>query len=895
MTRLLVLACCTALAADYRPPAENRPAVVRPGAASILPGGRAIAPVGKHYKTGPGPFGLALNLKGTIAVTADGGPNRYSLTVVSSAKDGWHTEHLIAPKSKEEEADDNDRDWRSVFMGLAFEDDNDVFASEGESGKVRLVDARSGKRKQTYDLNQGEFRDSYSGDLAYDAASKRLYVLDQANFRLVIIDTAAKRVVSSVRVGRLPFSLALAPGGKRVYVAHIGMFEYKAIPGADAKNVRGTGLPFPAFGFPSPEARDGARRTTGQGTEVEVPGLGDANVAEANSVAVVDVSTPAKPEVVKYIHTGQPFGGRIAGGSSPSGIFATADRVFVSNGHNDSVSILDAASLEVIADVPMRIAGLEAYRGLLPIGLHYDAASKWLLVACAGINAIAVIDVEQRKVLGLIPTAWFPTRVTVKDGTVWVSCAKGFGTGPNASRTGPIPGSFGGERRQGALARFALPDAGELARLTGTVFGANGFGARPNTPPPALPAGAIEHVVIILKENRTFDEVFGDIETASNGAVAGLPVLARYGRFGVVNNRRGEFQQRLGLRNISVTPNHHALAQRFAFSDNFYADSEVSVDGHHWIVGSYPNAWTESTLMAAYGGQKKFRFPTAAPGRLLFAESNSSVHPEEQLEAGALWHHLDRHGVSFRNFGEGYELAGVDEGTGLKPTGARYLTNVPMPDPLFRNSSRQYPNYNMNIPDQFRASQFIKEIDELYVKPGKPLPRLLFIHLPNDHTAKPRPEDGYPFSASFVADNDYALGRIVEYLSHSAWWPKMAILVTEDDAQGGVDHIDSHRTVLMAISPYAKGNYVSHVNSSFPGLLKTVFKLLQMPPLNLYDATAADLLDCFQSTADLTPYKVVPVPVEIFEPEKAKEPLDPEPGPRMDDPRVLREQHRQPQ
>jgi len=249
----------------------------------------------------------------------------------------------------------------------------------------------------------------------------------------------------------------------------------------------------------------------------------------------------------------------------------------------------------------------------------------------------------------------------------------------------------------------------------------------------------------------------------------------------------------------------------------------VSVDGHHWLVGSYPNAWTESSLMAAYGGQKDFRFPTTAPGRLEFAGSDSSLHPEEQLEAGALWHHLERHGISFRNYGEGFELAGVDEGENLEPTGARYLTNVPMPEPLYRNTSRNYPQFNMNIPDQYRATQFIKEIQERSVNGGKPFPRFIFIHLPNDHMAKPRPQEGYPFPASYVADNDYALGRIVEFLSHTPWWRRMVIFITEDDAQGGVDHVDSHRTVFLAVSPYARKNYVSHRNSSFPGLLKTIF------------------------------------------------------------------------
>lgn len=890
MIREFFLLALAVSAADYRPPAENRPAVRRPGAASILPGGRAITPMGKQYYTGPGPFGLAINPKGTTIVTADGGPNRYSLTVIQKDRNAWRVRHHVAPKNAEEERQ-GEENWRSVFMGLAFADDSELFASEGESGRVRVVDTGSGNLKRVFDLNQGGFQDSYTGDLAYDQQTRRLYVLDQANFRLVVIDTRGRKILSSIRVGRLPFSLALSPDAKRVYVANIGMFEYKPVPGADPKRARETGLPFPAFGFPSEEAASGARRQTAAG-EVTVPGLGDPNAPESNSVAIVNVEDPASPKVEEFIRTGLPFP-ESHGGSSPSGVTATAERVYVSNGHNDSITVIDAKTRKVEKEVLLRIPGLEPYRGILPVGSFYDAENDWLLVACAGINAVAVVDNKKLAVIGYLPTAWFPTRVATIGGTAYVACAKGSGTGPNASRRGPETGSFHGERRRGSIAAFALPSPGDLAKSTAQVFYNNGFLPR-KQPAQAVPK-EIRHVVIIVKENRTFDEVFGDIEKASNGPVTALPVLARFGRYGVITSSPGELQQRLAIRGVSVTPNHHALAERFAFSDNFYADSEVSVDGHHWLVGAYPNAWTESTLMAAYGGQKRFRMPTEAPGRLLFAGSNSSVHPEEQLEDGALWHHLERNRITFRNFGEGFELAGADEGQGLKPTGARYLTNVPMPDPLYRNTSRNYPNYNMNIPDQYRATQFINEIEELYAKTGADLPRLLYIHLPNDHMAKARPEDGYPFSASYVADNDYALGRIVEYLSHSRWWANMAILVTEDDAQGGVDHIDSHRTIFLAISPYAKRNYVSKVNSSFPGLLKTAFRLLGIPPLNLFDATAADLADCFTMTPDLTPFRVRPVPAEVFDPAKAREPLDPKPGPRMDDPSVLREQHRQQQ
>jgi hypothetical protein len=158
--------------------------------------------------------------------------------------------------------------------------------------------------------------------------------------------------------------------------------------------------------------------------------------------------------------------------------------------------------------------------------------------------------------------------------------------------------------------------------------------------------------------------------------------------------------------------------------------------------------------------------------------------------------------------------------------------------------------------------------------------------------ARPRPDDGYPIEASFVADNDYALGRIVDYLSHSPWWKNMAVFITEDDAQGGVDHIDSHRTIFLHVGPYAKKNYVSHVNTSFPGMLKTTFRLLGLPALNLFDASASDLSDTFTSKPDFTPYTVQPVVKELFDPANARDPLDPKPGPKMDDPAFLREQHR---
>ncbi|MBK9167237.1 MAG: hypothetical protein IPM24_07205 [Bryobacterales bacterium] len=879
-----IVSCSLAAAQYYTAPAGERPALRRPGAPSILPGGRVISPLGTQYITGPGPLGLAASADGSTVVTANSGPERSSLTILERQRDRTRAaRHFVARRVRGEEQSEDD-EWRSVFMGLAFEGGQTLLAAEGNAGRLRRIHLSDGRTRRTWDLNGtfgGEtYADSYATDLAYDPDRHLVHVIDQANFRLVTVDVRRNQVVGSVRLGRLPFAIALSPDRRRAYVTNAGLFEYQPVPGADAANARETGLPFPAFGFPSAEAENGVERETARGP-VRVPGLGSPNVKEANSVAVVNLETHA---VEAFVRTGLPVGPQSEGGSSPSGIAATADRIYVSNANQDLITVIDAASLEILSEIPLRIPGLDALRGILPVGLAVHQTSGWLLVAEAGINAVGVIDIKTNQVIAHLPVGWFPTRIALDGDTVLVANAKGHGTGPNAR---PLEDeTFSGVLRRGTVSIFPLPFPRELPKLTALALAGNGFFPTEGDPPP-LP-DAIRHVVLIVKENRTFDEVFGDLREASNGPVAGFPGLARFGRNGYIDGRR----QRFSLQGVNVMPNHRALAERFAFSDNFYADAEVSVDGHHWLAGSYPNAWTESSLMSSYAGGRDFRIPTTAPGRLLFAGSNSSVHPEEILQAGTLWHHLERHGVPFRNFGEGFELAGVDEGTGLEPTGARLLTNMPMPGPLYRNTSRQYPGYNMNIPDQYRADQFIREVRQLYIDGDEPLPGLLFIHLPNDHMASARPEDGYPYEASFVADNDEALGRIVEFLSHTPWWRNMAIFITEDDAQGGRDHIDSHRTILLVASPWAKRNYVSHTNSSFPGLLKTVFRLLGLPPLNLFDAAAADLSDCFTSEPDFSPYKKLPVDERLFVPEKARAPDIPRPSPRMDDPAILREQHR---
>jgi len=455
---LLAIAPATLRAAEFRPPAGTRPAARRPGAETVLPGGRMLDPLGRAFQTGPGAFGLVISPDGRYAVTANGGPDRFSLTVLDMNSEPWQVSQLRAPREDERlaAANKDEDDWHSVFMGLAFADNHRLFASEGNNGRVREINLPAGRLQNVYKLDQGDWKDSFSGDLAYDASRHILYVIDQANFRVAVFNTKTQKLIANVRTGRLPFRMALSPDRNRLYVTNTGMFQYSVIPGADEKNPVETGLRFPAFGFPSKEAVEGVRAKTAAG-EVDVPGLGDPNVRESNSLAVIDVSDPAKAHVETFVRTGEPFGPNSAGGSGPTGVVATAGSIYVANGNQDSISVIDAVTLTIRAQIPLRIPELEHLRGILPLGLALDINNGRLLVAEAGINAVGVVDLANNKLMAHMPAAWFPTCVALDSGRVFVASAKGFGTGPNATRTGPLEDSFQGDRRTGALTVFDMP------------------------------------------------------------------------------------------------------------------------------------------------------------------------------------------------------------------------------------------------------------------------------------------------------------------------------------------------------------------------------------------------------------------------------------------------------
>lgn len=857
-------------------PAGERLTQIVPGGVTILPTGRLLTPYGKQIVVAPHPYGLALSPDGQTLVASSNGVGPFALTVVSGPD---AVEPVVTTISSAQEPD-----FRSTYQGVAVAPDGEtLYAAGGNDGRVHVFDRQSRRRLAVIGLNGDGWADSIPAQMALSRDGRTLLVVDQGNYRLAVIDTATQTVTGSVKTGRTPFAVAFSPDERAAYVANIGLFEYRPIERRPGKDERG--LPSPPFGYPSLETLLGTVLD-----ERNVPALGAFDVPEAYSVWGFDLADRAQPRFLFSTTTGIPIsytgdedeekqGQDVVGGSAPCALVVSERFVYVSNANNDTIQALDRqtgaiASTISLSDLLPRLLGpgltpasRRSLRGISPFGLALSPDGTRLYAALAGFNAVAVIDLTRTKnqVLGMIPAGWYAARVAVSpDGRrLYVTSGKGYGSGPNGG-VNFVPGPEGtniGRLMKGTISLMDVPADSQLPALTRQVLENNGVAAAPAVPAFLPP---VRHVLFITKENRTFDEMFGALP-----GVRGDATLARFGTPRPISG--------LGTNDpILVAPNHIALAQRYGISDNFYVDSDHSADGHRWLAGVAPNHWTESIVSAGYGGQMSYRDPTTAPGRRILFGSNSSVMPEDYGEAGTLWHHLARHGMGFRNWGEGFEFAGISEDAGLKPTGARLPINIPMPLPLFKNTSRAYPGYNTNIPDQYRADVFLREFGERYESGAEPLPRYLYMHLPNDHEAGPRPADGYPVRASFVADNDLALGRIVQHLSRSRFWEQFAIIVTEDDAQSGVDSVDAHRSLLMVISPWAKRGYVSRRHADISSIHHGVFDLLGVPPLSLYDALASDLSDFWTDTPDFTPYSVLGIDPRLFDPDKAKDPLDPE-------------------
>jgi len=876
---LLLLGQLSTAQVSITAPAGNLPAKIDRGGVTVLPNGRFVTPLGRQITVAPHPYGLVLSPDGKTLVTANSGTSPLSITIIRNFQSNNPEIQQIPPGSNTQNGV-----LASVFMGLAISPDNKtVFVAGGQTNKVYKFELATGKAIGTIDCSSAQYRHGYIGDMVLSKDGLSLYAVDQIGFRMLVIDVTTEKIIANVPVGRYPFGIALSPDQKKVYVANVGMYEYKPLASLDSNNLDGTSLEFPAFGYQTKASIEGIYTDS-----VKIPGLGPINAPESFSVWAIDVSKVQQASVVAKIKTGILIGEEIegvpaVGGSSPNSIVATDQYVFVSNGNNDCVSVIDARNNSMVNNIYLKLEPrLQNLRGAIPFGLAISPDQRHLYVAAAGINAIAVVDVPQSRVLGYLPTAWFPAKLAISnDGKqLIVANAKGYGSGPNGGvnfQPGP-EGSNIGKLMKGTVSILDIPGDDQLAALTEKVRNNNYKFASITTdqlkagkkhPIPLFPKhkkSPIKYWVFIAKENRTYDEVFGQL-TFGNGD----STLARFGRnVPTVSNRNNS----INLKNVTVMPNHLALAEQFAVSQNFFCDSDHSADGHRWLVGTYPNEWVETSTSASYGNNRSMRANSKAPGNWSMVGSSSAIYPEDYNEAGSIWDHFDRNKISYYNFGLGLGLAARLNGPQYKPLSVKYMVNYPLPGKLIDNSSRTFPVYNTAIPDQYRADMFIKEVDEKWANKGKKFPNIMIARIANDHGAEERAEDGYPLRESYMADNDLAIGRVVEYLSHTKYWKNMAIVITEDDAQGGVDHVDAHRSILLVISPYAKRQYAGSVHYSFGSIFKTFWHSMGTPYLNQYDATATDLSDLFTDSPDYTPYNAKPVDLRIFDPQKALTPID---------------------
>ncbi len=895
----LVLFTCLCLSVLFCPAQE--PAIrIEPAGAELWPSieenravlinGRILHPAGKLRRTQSYNWGMALHPDGkTLAMVNRDAAEFYSLQ-------GNVDSRRFPPYGVQRP----EAYGKGSYMGCVFSPDGTVFyLGDADNGRILKMDSRTGEVKGYFHLNGGDFQDSFAGDFVPSKDGKRLYVLDQFNYRLVILDTSSGEVKHSIGIGRNPFAIRISPDGRFAWICHVGIFTYPLLPGIRPDDRRTAGISFPAYGIPSIEAENG---TVAEGKNI--PGLGSPNHPDAMSVFQVDL---LENKVIRKIKTGYRIGverdgKRTVGGAHPASVAVGRNSIYVANAGNDTVSVVDISSGEVKREILLTLPRLETLRGILPFGIDLDAEEKRLYVACAGANAVAVLNLTDHAVEGWIPCGWFCNLVRCSpDGrSLYIYSAKGMGSGPNGGKDfqAPVRGTHPGDIMQGLLQVVDVPGIQQLKDMTATFFQGL-YRLRPSTEKgtatpgaiasiSSLPAGAIEHVVFIVKENRTFDQVFGQRTN-----VRGDASLAELGMKVAIHNKA----KTKTVRDADISPNHQALADQFSISDNFYCDSDQSNTGHRWVAGVYPNEWVEVNARSRI----QERIFSSAPGRRYVNGAAAVVNPEDYNEAGAMWEHLDRNGVRFYNFGMGMEMPASLEEKFDKYTGIRMSVSFPLPKALFDRTSRRYATFNMAIPDQFRVDMFEEEFAERWEKGKEPFPQLIAMVLPNDHLTEEHPKDGYPFRESYMADNDLALGRIIHKLSRTPYWKKMLVIVTEDDSQSGKDHVEAHRSLLMLIGPWVKRGYVSHQLADFSSIMKLIFSLYDLPPLNQFDAVATLPVDAFQSQPDFTPYQLRRADKRIFDPKEVLKPFDRgfnwdhyRNSPIMDDPEDMRREHQKP-
>ena len=736
------------LAAGIAPAAEK---TAKPGSEGggivLLPNGWRIKPAGRHLPVGDLPLAMVESADGRYVIVTNNGYAKPTLTVVDVER------FLVKSKLTMEHA----------WLGLAWGPDRMRLYSSGAGGStVDEVAFSAGKLTpgRSFQLAKPS-PESFVGGLAVSPDGRWLFAVHVLGQRVSLIDLVQGGVVRSLELPAEPYTCLLSADGRTLFVslwggAKVLLFEARSL---------------------SPR-------------------------------------------------------GEVAVGEHPNAMTLSPDgtRLFVACANTNAVWVVDVASRTAREQIGIALHP-GAPPGSTPNALDLSPDGKTLLVANADNNTVAVVDVQspgRSEVEGFIPTGWYPTAARFSgDGQrVYVLSGKGLTSLPNPR--GPQPGTrategqYTGSMLTGSLSIIDRPDRAALAAYTKTAYALTPYtdairlapsGAPPDSPIPSKVGGPspIKHVFYVIRENRTYDQVLGDLEKGN-----GDPNLCLFGE--------------------NVTPNAHALAREFVLFDNFYVDAEVSYDGHSFSTAAYATDFTEKVWPMNYGRRE---------GEYLSEGGGPDRNPYGNITAparGYIWDACRRAGVSVRSYGEfavRYE-EGVDHDD-RRDTGTGELrATVPGLAGLIHPT---YPPYDLSIPDNKRVDVWLEEF--LHFEQSGGLPGLSIIRLGNDHTSGTSP--GFPTPRAMVAENDLALGRIVEAISRSRFWKESAIFVLEDDAQSGPDHVDAHRSVALVVSPYARRGAVDSTMYTTSGMLRTMELILGLPPMSQYDAAATPMYGAFQA------------------------------------------------
>jgi YVTN family beta-propeller protein len=648
----------------------------------------------------------------------------------------------------------------ALYLGLSFSPDGSkLYASAGGNNKIRVYQFKDGTLTEQNPIPVRDARgvSFYPAGIVVSQDGNRLYTANNLDHSVSRINLATNQIENTVPVGKRPYAPYLSRDGKTLYVSNWGESSVTAL---------------------------------------------DAESMQLKALIPVGLHPNAIAE--------NPVNGLIYAADSDS----------------DDISVIDPALLKVIGTIPANLDSI-APTGSQPDALAVSSDGKKLYIANAGNNDVAVVQLNQAgtaadsSASGLIPTAWYPTGVYLSkdESKLFVLNAKGMGSGPNNN-----PVQWVGSMITGTLSAIEAPSPEQLQDYTKQVR----FNNRPADDSSSREKAAdegqfpiprylgqdspIKHVIYVIKENRTYDDIFGDL-----GRGNGDPSLVEFGR--------------------ANTPNHHKLAEQFVTLDHFYAVSDVSADGQNWSTAGKANDYVQKNWLANYSGRNRdYDFEGGGGG------SEPSGAPFTRSKEGYIWDMALRSGLTFRNYGQ--FMQNYDEKT------KQYMPNDRNTTDFGGNYDPFYGGWDLNLSDMTRYKEWEKEF-KAFEKNGN-LPQLETVYLPDDHTAGTFP--GYRTPQAMMASNDLALGKLVETVSHSKYWKDTAIFVVEDDAQSGVDHVEAHRVAALAISPYTQTGRVDSTPYNTTSMLRTMELILGLKPMTQFDASAVPMLASFTAAPSFAPY-----------------------------------------